>query len=51
VIKNHFYILSGETKTIAAAECLAILESLNMDYKAEKYDQIITRKLPFNRMP
>jgi tRNA (guanine10-N2)-dimethyltransferase len=44
VIKNHFYILSGETKTIAAAECLAILESLNMDYKAEKYDQVLLLK-------
>jgi tRNA (guanine10-N2)-dimethyltransferase len=33
--------LSGENPTIPSAECLAILESLNIPYKAEKYEQVL----------
>jgi tRNA (guanine10-N2)-dimethyltransferase len=33
--------LSGENPTIPSAECLAILESYNIPYKAEKYEQVL----------
>lgn len=39
--QNQFYILSGENPTIPSAECLAILESYNISYKAEKYEQVL----------
>jgi tRNA (guanine10-N2)-dimethyltransferase len=41
VKQDQFYILSGENPTIPSAECLAILESLNISYKAEKYEQVL----------
>nr|MDO8080842.1 THUMP domain-containing protein [Candidatus Freyarchaeota archaeon] len=39
--QDQFYILSGENPTIPSAECLAILESCNIPYKAEKYEQVL----------
>ncbi|MEM2145701.1 MAG: THUMP domain-containing protein, partial [Candidatus Jordarchaeaceae archaeon] len=39
--QDQFYILSGENPTIPSAECLAILESYNIPYKAEKYEQVL----------
>ncbi len=39
--QDQFYLLSGENPTIPSAECLAILESLNIPYRAEKYEQVL----------
>ncbi|MGQ9719857.1 MAG: THUMP domain-containing protein [Candidatus Jordarchaeum sp.] len=45
MIQDQFYVLSGENPTIPSAECLAILESLNIPFKAEKYDQVLVLKV------
>lgn len=41
MMQDQFYILSGENPTIPSAECLAILESLNITYSVEKHDQVL----------
>ncbi|MHA1580435.1 MAG: THUMP domain-containing protein [Candidatus Freyarchaeota archaeon] len=40
-MQDQFYVLSGEHPTIPSAECLAILDSLNIPYRAERYDQVL----------